>query len=622
MKGLRIAIVGGGPGGLFLALLLRRANPDHQVTVWERNPAGATYGFGVAFSDDSLGSFATADPDTHEMIQDRSVRWDHIQIRHRGRSIDARGHALSAIGRSTLLHVLRERAVDLGAELRFDTPIESVDHLPEFDLLVGADGVNSVVRRLHQRALGATVTPGRSQYIWFGAQAATGDLFDALTFIFEPSEAGPFGVHAYPYGVGADAMSAFIVETDEDTLRRAGIDSDDDGRRSQALCETLFADHLGGHQLVSNNSGWMPFQTVRCPTWSHGNAVLLGDAAHTAHFSLGSGTKMAMEDAIALARALARPSDLAGALTTYQRERKPAVDRLQLAAAPSLTWWERFRTQMGFGPEQFAFHMLTRTGLLSLDALRRRDHRLTRTVERWFGSDTTWPALGKPITVGDLRLPNRVVARPGPAEADLVHLAGYAVCGAGMVMATVPYDDVAAGRWRPIADAIHRSGPARVALELGAADLPEPAAALADEFVAAAKEADEAGFDALAVDATDLDLVRSLRAGWPDGKPLLGLMSVTAPVDIGLSSIREWAVSLAAAGCDAVGVAVPGVSPLAGMSPRMAQALICDCVRNEAGCVVMMIGGLRTDDEANTWILSSRVDLCCGTPRLASLGWS
>jgi len=381
---MRVASVGGGPAGLFLAILLKRADPAHEVVVYERNAPDATFGFGVVFSANAMRFIGEADPGTLERIVKESVQWTDIEVRFRGARIRAAGNDFAAIARKRLLLLLQERAREVGVDLRFETEADAAQ-LRGFDVTLGADGVNSATRAARAATLAPSIERGRAKYIWF----ATPQPFDALTMAFEHNEHGHWGLHAYPF---EDGTSTFIVETDEGSWRNAGLDATADrvlglGESDELAlryCEKVFAEHLGGHGLLTNNSKWLEFPTVRCGRWTDERLVLMGDAAHTAHFSIGSGTKMAMEGSIALAKALTDPQAgaPAEALAAYEEARRPRVEHIQRVAAPSQVWWERFRHQAAFGPRRYAFHFLTRTFDLTTDKIRARDPGLVAAVER------------------------------------------------------------------------------------------------------------------------------------------------------------------------------------------------------------------------------------------------
>jgi anthraniloyl-CoA monooxygenase len=347
--------------------------------VLERNAPDATFGWGVVFSEETLGSLRDADPESHLEITDTFARWNRLDIRFRGRELRSTGHSFSAIARTRLLEILQRRCRALGVELEFRA---EVGELPDADLLVGADGANSFVRRMGD--FGTTVEPEGSKYVWFGTDL----VFDAFTFIFKETEHGLFNVHAYPYD---ERMSTFIVECPEAVWRAAGLDEMDE-QESLAFCERLFARDLRGRELFSNRSLWLDFPRVTNRVWHDGQVVLVGDAAHTAHFSIGSGTKLAMEDAISLATALVRRGwDLESALVDYELERTPFVERTQAAASESAAHFARIATYAPMEPLQFAFNLLTRSGRITHASLGIRDPQFTRALDGWFGGKEVSP---------------------------------------------------------------------------------------------------------------------------------------------------------------------------------------------------------------------------------------
>lgn len=409
---MRIVTVGGGPAGLYASLLMKKANPDHDVTVLERNPAGATYGWGVVFSDRTLSEFREADARTFQEITDHFVLWDAIDVRFRGEVIRSGGHVFAGLARKMLLSILQRRCADLGVKLRFETDFDDLETFRGADLLIAADGVRSFVRDSLAEAFSPRFQLGAAKYVWYGTSLP----LDSFTFSFRQNDHGFFQAHAYPFD---GTTSTFIVECAEDVWKRAGLYAADEGD-SISYCEKLFADDLRGRSLMSNNSQWINFVTVRNRAWYRDNVVLLGDAAHTAHFSIGSGTKLAMEDAISLARALdQRGDDLGTALADYESERRPIVERFQQAAAESRTYFENTGRYRDFEPMQFAFHLLSRSGRIDYDVLRIRDPAYADSVDRWFaGSEgaVAPPPLFTSFQIGGLRLPTRVVHSPVPAE--------------------------------------------------------------------------------------------------------------------------------------------------------------------------------------------------------------
>lgn len=380
--------MGGGPGGLFAAALISRELPDSEVVLFERNQRFDAFGFGVVFSDATLNAIDEADPVLRVALAEFGTHWDRIEVWNDGQRHGFAGNGMAAIHRRKLLELLQDNASRAGAELRFGEVAPPMDELVrDYDVVIGADGTNSTVRAfLGDEVLGHSTEQATAKFIWFG----TNYLFEGLTFIHRESEHGAFAVHGYPI---SGELSTFIVETDEETWRRAGLDRFDvtqppglSDESSQAYLEKLFAEDIDGAHLVANNSRWGNFVTRRTQTWSRGNVVLLGDAVHTAHFSVGSGTKMAMEDAVTLAGQIVKHhDDIPGALAAYETARQPSVARIQGAARPSLAWWEHFgQYRQELAPITFAFHFFSRS--IDIERIARRDPELVRLVrDDWHG---------------------------------------------------------------------------------------------------------------------------------------------------------------------------------------------------------------------------------------------
>jgi anthraniloyl-CoA monooxygenase len=418
---MKVRIIGAGPAGLYLAILLKKADPTHDIAIAERNAPDATFGFGVVFSEETLGALRDADPETHLEITDTFARWPAIDIQYRARKMRSRGHSFSAIPRKLLLQMLQQRAHGLGVDLHFET---EVSELPEADLIVAADGVKSLVRATFAGDFGERVTPQGCKYVWFGTDL----VLDAFTFIFKETDAGLVQVHAYPFD---EHTSTWIIECPEHTWRALGFNAMDEAESLRA-CEALFADELQGHRLMSNRSLWLDFLLVRNESWHRGNVVLLGDAAHTAHFSIGSGTKLAMEDAIALSQAFQRhPRDLERALVDYELERQPVVERFQQAAGESAAYFARVERYTHMDPMPFAFNLLTRSGRITHANLAQRDPQFVRVLDASFHGGVAGAVAPPPLFAPWHGLRNRVVraaARPGEMSA-------LAQSGAGLVIA-------------------------------------------------------------------------------------------------------------------------------------------------------------------------------------------
>lgn len=463
---MRVDILGAGPAGLYLAILLRRNDPTCEVTLIERNPPDATFGWGVVFSEDTMGALRDADHPSYVEIGDTFARWDSIDIRYRGERLRSRGHSFSAIRRTLLLDILQRRCAQLGVTLRFGVEVTDPATLTG-DLVVAADGVNSLLRRTYERQFGSRVEPQGCRYIWFGTDL----VLDAFTFAFRQTEHGLFQAHAYPFD---ENRSTWIVECRPDTWHAAGLDMASEAD-SIAFCEKLFAEELEGHRLLSNRSVWLNFQRVSNRHWHHKNVVLIGDAAHTAHFSIGSGTKLAMEDAITLATAIEREPDLEAALVAYELERQPVVERFQQAADTSAGYFERTPAYAGLDPIPFAVNLLTRSGRISHANLALRDPTFGRAADAWFagrGTHIAVPPAFTPMQLGGATVPSRLacvstvdgVAAAADTGVGLVLTELVAVTADGRICTDTP--TVGDVDWTGLAATVHHAG-ALLAAQLG-----------------------------------------------------------------------------------------------------------------------------------------------------------
>ncbi|MFI6321469.1 FAD-dependent monooxygenase [Nonomuraea sp. NPDC050556] len=648
---MRLAVIGGGPGGLYFAALAKQLSPHWEITVWERNAADETFGFGVVFSDETLGSIADADPQVFAAMSAEFARWSDIDVRYRGRTLTSGGHGFAALERRRLLAILQERCAALGVTILYGTPappgLESTH-----DLVIAADGVRSGLRDAHD--FGTTVDTRHCRYMWL----ATDKVFKAFTFIVEDG----FQVHAYPY---CDDRSTVIVETTASAWR-----PDLDLPR----LEQMLAPHLDGHRLIANNSRWLRFATVRNRTWSRGNLVLLGDAAHTAHFSIGSGTKLAMEDALSLAACLHEHAGTAEALVAYEAERRPVVESTQRAAQASLEWFENIERHLGRAPEQFAFDLLTRSRRVTYDNLRLRDPEFVASVD---GGGP--PPMFGPLTLGGLTLRNRVVVPPlatftatdgVPSSFDAAHLSTLALGGAGLVIAgmtavsaesrmtsrcTGLYTDEQEAAWRRIVADVRAQSGTPLGIQLTHAGRrafgpsiaasgqpwdaghPTPRVAGVDDltavvrdFAAAAARADRAGFDVLQLQfghghlvsgylspltnpgdrlSFPLEVLGAVRAVWD--KPLIVRISAADWAEGGLSEAEAVAMCLAFEGADAIEVSTGEV--VAHEQPpygRGYQVPYADLIRAATGLPTIAVGAISTYDDVNSVILAGRADLC------------
>ncbi len=583
---MRIVSIGGGPAGLYFAILMKQADPAHDITVLERNRPDDTFGFGVVFSDATLEHFATADPDSYADIAHALAHWDDIDIHYQGQVLTSTGHGFAGLSRQGLLDILQRRCRQLGVTLMFEQEVADPASFADADLVLGADGVNSTIRTRYAVRFEPTIDWRSNRFVWLG----TTFPFAAFTFLFKEDAHGLWRVHAYRYD---ERLSTFILETTAATWRRAGLDTagEDD---TVAFAERLFARELGGHRLLKNRSLWRSFPTVRNARWHWGNLALIGDAAHTAHFSVGSGTKLAMEDAIALSAAVQRHPRLPDALATYEAARRRPVEALQRAAQASLEWFEQTERYHGrLEPVQFAFSLLTRSLRVTHESLRARDRKLVETVEQWFAgraadqsrvrveAQPAPPPRLTPFRLRDLVLTNRLVVCAG----DWDRVPGpHTIGGAGLVLleaTRAPADLSTPERltvWR-------RNTTAAIGLQIS-----EPTLAR-ERLVSAARMADETGFDLLGLDLAGsdvLDVFDAVRAAWPATKPIWVTLSRS-------EEAVEVARTLKAHGCDIVKIDQPSLS---------------DRIRHEVGVPTMTVGNLNSAADIDSILAAGRADLC------------
>jgi anthraniloyl-CoA monooxygenase len=488
----KIAVIGGGPGGLYFALLAKKHWPAREVTVFERNRADDTFGFGVVFSDETLGIFREQDAESYEQIRRNFAYWGDVAIHYQGQILRCGGNGFCGCSRQKLLALLQARCRELGVVLRFQQEIEGLGQLSGYDLIIAADGINSKIREDHRDHFGTTVDVRRNKFAWLGSTRP----FDAFNYLFRETSQGIVLAHCYQY---ESERSTWVIEMAEETWRALGL-SDMREPEYIAALERIFAEELQGHRLIGNRSLWRNFPTISNRTWVMDNVVLLGDAKATAHYSIGSGTKLAMEDAIALFQALASHGDVPAALAAYDRDRRDEVERTQHAANVSLAWYEHMGRYWGMAPEQFAFGVMSRSKQITYENLKLRDADFVERVDRWFigevrragfaMADRT-PPMFTPFRLRDLVLENRVVVSPmdqymaldgKPNEWHYVHYGSRAVGGAGLLFTemtcTSPNARISPGctglwseehcaAWERIVAFVHAYSRAKICMQLG-----------------------------------------------------------------------------------------------------------------------------------------------------------
>jgi anthraniloyl-CoA monooxygenase len=719
----RIVCLGGGPAGLYTAILLRKALPSASVEVYERNRPDDTFGWGVVFSDQTMANFRTADERSHAAIVGNFHHWDDIDIHFAGRRFVSGGHGFCGISRKRLLGILQERAAELGVRQDFEREVDSEASFEDADLIVAADGANSKTRQRHEAMIEPEIDRRKCRYIWLG----TTRPFAAFTFAFERTEHGWFQIHAYQF---SRELSTVIVETREETWQAHGLDRLDSAG-SIAFCEQLFGRYLDGHPLQSNarhlrGSAWLNFNRVHCRRWHDGKVVLIGDAAHTAHFSIGSGTKLAMEDAISLTRHVAGGGPLQAALESYRAERSLEVLKLQSAARNRMEWFENVARYTHLPPEQFAYSLLTGSQRIGHENLKLRDAGFVESYEAWLarrsGVTDARPPMFLPFRLRGLTLANRVVVSPMaqycatdglPDDWHLVHYGHRALGGAGLVYTEMTcvspegritpgctglWNEAQRDAWRRIVEFVHARTPAKICLQLGhsgrkgstqlgweemdrplaagnwpllaPSPLPylpgisqtpiamtrEQMSAVTAQFVHATRLGQQAGFDMLELHMAHgyllasflspltnrrddefggdihgrlrfpLEVLRAVRAQWPQEKPLSVRISATDWAEGGLSDsdLLVIARALRDAGVDLIDVStgqtVPWQKPVYG---RMWQTPFADQVRNEIGIATLAVGNIFEPDHVNSIIASGRADLCAlARPHLANPAWT
>ncbi|SES69689.1 bifunctional salicylyl-CoA 5-hydroxylase/oxidoreductase [Paracoccus homiensis] len=723
---MKILCLGGGPAGLYFAISMKLRDPAHQVTVLERNRANDTFGWGVVLSDDALERMQRNDPQSTQAIRDNFIYWDDIAVIRDGHRDVSGGHGFAGIGRKKMLTLLQDRARELGVDMRFETEFGSAESsAADYDLVVASDGLNSKVRSEYQDVFKPDIDMRLCKFIWLGTHQKFNDAF---TFIFERTEHGWLWAHVYQFD---DDTATFIVECSQQTWDSFGFEGMSKDQIVET-CRSVFADHLGGHDLMSNaahlrgSAVWMNFPRVICDRWYKDNVVLMGDAAATGHFSIGSGTRLAFDSAIALAEYLHSEPTMQRAFARYQEERRLEVLRLQSAARNSLEWFEEVERYFDLHPIQFTYSLLTRSQRISHENLRLRDPDWVRRAEDWFqqqvGGQAGRAPMFAPYRLRDMTLKNRIVVSPmaqykavegKPTNWHLVHYGERAKGGAGLVYTEMtcvsPEGRITPGcpglyapeheaAWREITDFVHQETDARICCQIGhsgrkgstrigwqgmdqplpdgnwpimsASDLPWSAGnavpqemtraqmdQVRDEFVAATRMAERAGFDMIELHAAHgylissfispvsnrrgddyggsldnrmrwpLEVFAAMRAVWPQGKPISVRISANDWIgDHGVTP--EEAVQIARmfreAGADIIDVSAgqttPDARPVYG---RMFQTPFSDRIRNEAGIATMAVGNIYEPDHVNSILMAGRADLVClARPHLADPYWT
>lgn len=723
---MKILCLGGGPAGLYFAISMKLRDSAHEVTVIERNRANDTFGWGVVLSDDALSRMQGNDPKSTDAIRDNFIYWDDIAVIRDGRRDVSGGHGFAGIGRKKMLTLLQERARELGIEMRFETEFDSADsYRADYDLVVASDGLNSRIRTEYQDVFKPDIDTRLCKFIWLGTHQKFNDAF---TFIFEKTEHGWMWAHVYQFD---EDTATFIVECSQQTWANFGFEFMSKEEIVET-CRRVFEGHLDGHELMSNaahlrgSAVWMNFPRVICERWYHDNVVLMGDAAATGHFSIGSGTRLAFDSAIALADYLHSEPTLQDAFERYQEERRLEVLRLQSAARNSLEWFEDVERYFDLHPIQFTYSLLTRSQRISHENLRLRDPEWVRRAEDWFqeqaGGQTGRTPMFAPFKLRGMTLKNRVVVSPmaqykavdgKPTNWHLVHYGERAKGGAGLVYTEMtcvsPEGRITPGcpglytpeheaAWTEIVDFVHDETDAKICCQIGhsgrkgstnigwegmdkplkdgnwpvisASPIPwSPENAVpqemtraqmtevTDQFVAATRMAERAGFDMVELHAAHgylvssfispvsnqrgdeyggslenrmrwpLEVLRAMRAAWPEDKPMS--VRISANDWVGEDGVTpQEAVEIARmfreAGADIIDVSAGQTTtearPVYG---RMFQTPFSDRIRNEAGIATMAVGNIYETDHVNSILMAGRADLVClARPHLADPYWT
>lgn len=661
---MKISVIGGGPGGLYFSILTKKAIPHANITVYERNKADDAFGFGVVFSDETLSEFLTRDPESYDLIRSNFAYWDDLDIVRNGETVRISGNGFCGCSRKKLLQLLQQRCKDVGVMLHFEYPVDQISQLPQSDIIVACDGINSAIRTQYAAHFDTQVTLMRNKFVWLGSTKP----LDAFAYFFRETPHGTIVAHTYQYEEG---RSTWIFECTPETWEKHQFETENENQTIAKL-SAIFKEELDGHPLISNKSHWRQFPSVVTQKWHYQNIVLLGDAKATAHYSIGSGTKLAMECAIALSDAIvAHPENSEDAFKRYEQLRRTRVEMIQHAAQVSLDWFENVDRHMQHPFLQFAFGVMTRSKKVTFENLQLRDSNFTQKVLQEFnGNDSKTPAAFSKITIGNLVLHNRIVMVGTPqqkaeagcaADWHLMHYGSRAVSGIGLLI-TEPIFVSATGKgnlhlidanqqlsWKKINNFIHGNSSAKMAARLAFDG--DPFTVNQDEliscFAASAKHAQDAEFDSIVIDfGSGSALARLLSPLTAKGTtperlalPLKIFKAVTnafsravgvsitacdwAEGGISETEVLEISHAFKKSGVDFINVTTGGTvqneKPEIG---RMYQTPFADMVRNEVHLPVITSGSITSIDQINTIILNKRADLVAlGTPLLLDSGF-
>lgn len=703
---MKIAVIGGGPGGLYFSILTKKAMPDCQIEVFERNKADDSFGFGVVFSDETLSEFLTRDPQSYELIRSSFAYWDELDVARDGQKVRITGNGFCGCSRKTLLQLLHQRCREEGVVLHFEREINDLSISKEYDIVVACDGIGSSIRTQLAQDFGTNITLKRNKFVWLGSTRP----LDAFTYFFRNTAHGPIVAHTYQYQPG---MSTWIFECSPETWEGHGFQTESETDTVQKL-QHLFTAELDGHALITNKSHWRQFPHVTNQHWSKDNIVLLGDAKATAHFSIGSGTKLAMECAIALSDAVvANPKDHRAAFAQYEKSRRTRVEMIQHAANVSLDWFEHMDRHIQHPFYQFAFGVMTRAKKVTYENLRLRDKSFTDKVLEEFNTlqkstNTTQPAAFTPYSLREMQLLNRIVMSPmGQYKAvdgsvndwHLMHYGSRATGGVGLIIAEMTaisansritagcagiYNDEQVAAWKRMTAFVHQHTGTKIALQIGHAgrkstvessegllsaspiafseksSVPKEISladmdALTSQFAQAAKNADQAGFDMIELQAhhgfllasflspltnirTDefggsvenrlkfpIRVFKAMRAAFHPEKPMSVRISADDWADNGITEeeVLQIAAAFKAAGADIINVSTGNtVSHQAPQTGRMWQTPYSDTVRNTLHVPTITTGYIQDIDQINTILLNGRADLVAlGRPLLLDPGF-